>query len=103
MPISDEQFGQLLMCLELVLTSKRIAAPFEDAYQWLKETQTHLDLCETIGTIAFTSNGKIKVSHLTWSDLNELHSAYLRLNNIEVLLSSRELAEDYTVRAAGNA
>lgn len=100
MAIGDAELGQFLMELELVTTSKQIATPFEDAYQWLKETQTHLDPRETVGTIAFTSKGKSRVNHLTWADLTELHSAYQRLNHIEVLLNSREIERVHTASAA---
>lgn len=102
MAVSGEEVGQFLMYLELVTTSKRIASPFEEAYQWLKETQTQLHPLETVGTIAFTSNGESKVNHLTWSDLNELHLSYQRLKNLEVLLNSHEIERVYAVRAVDN-
>ena len=79
------------MHLELVTASKRIASPFEEAYQWLRQRQNHLDPRETIGTIAFSSKGEVKLNHLTWSDVTELHLAYERIKNIEVLLRSRDV------------
>jgi len=99
MPVSDAKDGQFLTYLEMVTTLKRIATPFEEAYQWLKETQTQLPSRETI---AFARKGKSRVNHLTWSDLAELHSAYQRLSNIEVLLNSREIENVYTVSAVNN-
>lgn len=102
MAVSDAEHGEFQIYLELVTTSKRIATPFEEAYQWLKETQTHLHPRETIGTIAFASKRKSRVNHLTWSDLTELHSAYQRLTKIEVLLNSREIENDYTIPAGDN-
>ena len=88
MAISGVEVGQVPMYLELVTTSKQIASPFEEAYQWLMETQPYLHPDETVGTIAFSSNGARKVNHLTWSELNELHLTYQRLNHLEASLNS---------------
>ena len=93
MAVSGVEVGQVPMYLELVATSKRLASPFEEAYQWLMETETYLHPDETVGTIAFSSNGARKVNHLTWSELNELHLTYQRLNHLEAFLNSDEIKE----------
>ena len=78
----DAEVDQTL--LELVRTSKRIAEPFEEAYQWMMQLGDHLHPQESIGTLAFASKGKRKVAHLTWAEVMSLHQACeRRLNEIE--------------------
>lgn len=98
----DAEIRHFQKNLELVITSKRLATPFEEAYQWLKERHNRLDPSETICTIACASKGRTKVSHLTWADLNEFHSAYQRLSSIEAQLISLTINSDNSVRADDN-
>ena len=79
----DAEVQQVLLNLELVKTSKRIAEQFEEAYQWMSQLGIHLHPRETVGTLAFAGKGKRWVNHLTWSELMALHQAYEHLNQIE--------------------
>ena len=79
----------ILRDLNLVTTSKSIAGQFEDAYNWLADSHVHLDPRETVGTLVFTSKGRQKVSHLTWSDMTSIHEAYQRLNQYEQYLATQ--------------
>lgn len=82
----DAEDRQVLVNRSLVTTSKWLVEPFEEAYQWMRQLGIGLDSRETVGTIAFSGKGEVKVSHLTWSELVELHRAYERLIEIEKLL-----------------
>ena len=86
----DKKLANAAVNLDLVTTSKGIAEPFESAYQWLKRSNKDLHSQETVGTIAFTSNGECKIYHMTWSELVEVHSAYRRLERVEKLLKDRD-------------
>jgi len=86
----DMEDHQVLVNRRLVMTSKRLAEPFEEAYQWMRQSGIQLDSRETVGTIAFSRKGETKVSHLTWSELIELHYAYERLDRIEKRLKARD-------------
>ena len=86
----DAELARSLVNLELVATSKRIVEPFEDAYQWIKSLHLPLEACETVGSITFTGDGQHKISHLTWSDLTELHHAYQRFERVEKSLAAIE-------------
>lgn len=94
----DAEVEQGLLNLELVTTSKRIAEPFEEAYQWLKQLGIHLDPRESVGTLAFAGKGIHKISHLTWAELTELHEAYERIGALEKHLRAREIAKHLVAR-----
>lgn len=93
----DVEVEQALLNLELITTSKRIAAPFEEAYQWMIQLGVDLHPQETVGTLAFAGKGKRKVGHLTWAEIVSLHEAYERLNTIEKHLKAREIGKHLVV------
>ena len=66
----DAEVEQVLLNLELVTSSKRIAEPFEEAYQWMNQLGVHLHPQETVGTLAFTIKHKCKMNHLKWSEMS---------------------------------
>ena len=83
MPRVNTEVERIFEIRESFSASKRIAATFEDAYVWLDQMNVHLHPDETVGTIAFSSNGESKVRHLTWSDLIQLHRLFECLRNLE--------------------
>lgn len=91
----DEKFDEVLVQRELLRSSKRIAQPFEAAYQWMKQQDINPDSRETVGTIAFSGKGDCKVSHVTWSDLVNLHDAYARLDSLDRLLKARWIEKQF--------
>lgn len=85
----DEAVDEVLVQRELLRSSKCIAKPFEAAYQWIKQQNINLDSRETVGTISFSGDGECKVSHVTWSQLVDVHNAYKRFDSLERLLEAR--------------
>ena len=85
----EVESDRVLMSPKLVSTLKSTAEPFEEAYQWISRLDVHLNPRETVCTIAFASKGIRKISHLTWSELLDLHRSYEQLKKIEQEIGTR--------------
>ena len=83
MSCGDAEGARVLLDRRVVRTSRRIAEPFEEAYQWMQQLGIKPNSSELVGTIAFTGQGKVKVCELTWAELVDLHCAYQHLKCIE--------------------
>ena len=83
MSCATAEDDQVVVNRTFVATSKRIAEPFEEAYQWMRQLGINPNSREMVGTIAFTGRGKVKVCQLTWAELVDLHCAYEQLECIE--------------------
>ncbi len=71
MTSGNAELEKVLLNLELVLTSKHIAAAFEEAYRCMNQLDIDLHPQETVGTLAFTIKHKCKMNHLRWSEMSD--------------------------------